>query len=90
MQIRTCSARLWLQRLQVWLGKGLSWCSDGAQEPFRSIILGVLVIVAGCWVQDGAQKSVRAIFPLTCHYQNAIKRQKTGGGRAPTNTCLCL
>lgn len=54
----TRSARLWLQWLQIWPGKGLSWHSDGAQEPLRSIVLGVPVTVAECWLQDGAQKSI--------------------------------
>lgn len=37
-------------------GSGLGRGCAGAQEPLRSIILGVPV--TECWVQDGAQKSI--------------------------------
>lgn len=29
----------------------------------------------------GPEVDLRAILPLTCHYQNAMKRHKAGGGR---------
>lgn len=47
----------WLPWLQGWPGKGLSWCSDGAQKPQKHRPGGP-VTAAECWVQDGAQKSI--------------------------------
>lgn len=59
----------------------LRWCRRAPQKHHLGGPCHCCWMLGAGW---GPEVSLRAIFSLTCHYQNAIKRQKTGGGRAST------